>query len=398
MRSASRLFASESFRKDRPVYLDNNATTRLAPEVRAALLPLLDDEYGNPSSSNALGQRAKERVMLARHAVANALGAATGDVMFTGSATEANHQAILGALRHFGGTRRHIISSTVEHPSTLKLLHWLKQRGYPVTLLPVDQHGALDLDELKAALGEDTAIVSIMWANNETGVIFPVERIAQLAKSCGALFHTDAVQAVGRLPLDWKYSNIDLLSFSGHKLHAPKGIGALLLRNHLTLTPLLFGSQERNRRGGTENMLGIVGLGVAATLLDLPAQERVGKLCSHMEQRIVSRLPFARINGQQAPRVSNTSNIRFGNLNAEALLVRLERAGVIASHGAACEAGGQHASHVLTAMGLDQAAARASLRFSLSRHTSAAEIDRATEAIIATTLELAHQETMRTVF
>jgi cysteine desulfurase len=380
------------------IYLDNNATTSLAPQVRAALLPLLDEEYGNPSSKNAPGQRAKERVMMARHSIASALGATPAEIIFTGSATEANHHAILGALQHFGGARRHIVSSAVEHPSTLRLLRSLEQRGHPVTLLKVDANGALNLNELEAAVGDDTALVSIMWANNETGVIFPVERIAQLAKSRGALFHTDAVQAVGRLPLDWKNSAIDLLSFSGHKLHAPKGIGALLLRKGLNLTPLLFGSQERNRRGGTENMLGIVGLGVAATLLHCAAQDRLGRLCGQMENRIVSSVHFARINGRYAPRIGNTSNIQFGELNAEALLAHLERAGVIASIGAACQAGGSHPSHVLTAMGLSQDAARASLRFSLSRYSSDAEIERATEAIIAAALELAWQDSELTVF
>jgi len=398
MRSGNRLFACDSFRKDKLIYLDNNGTTRLAPEVRSALLPLLDEEYGNPSSSNALGQRAKERVMQARQAIAGALGATPAEVIFTGSATEANHQAILGALRHFDGTRRHIVSSAVEHPSTLKLLNWLAGQGYRVTLLPVDRHGALDLNAAEAVIGDDTALVSIMWANNETGVIFPVERIAQLAKASGALFHTDAVQAVGRLPLDWKASAIDLLSLSGHKLHAPKGVGALLQRKSLNLTPLLFGSQERNRRGGTENTLGIVGLGVAASLLDLNAQERIGSLCGQMEQCILESLPFARINGRHAPRVANTSNISFGEIDAEALLMRLERANVIASLGAACQAGGSQPSHVLTAMGLDRNAARASLRFSLSRYTSAADIEHASAAIISAALELSRQETAQPVF
>lgn len=380
------------------IYLDNNATTRLAPEARAAMLPLLDDEYGNPSSKNSAGQRAKERVMAARQSVATALDATPAEIIFTGSATEANHHAILGALQHFGGARRHIVSSAVEHPSTLKLLGWLKDHGHPVTLLSVDANGALNMDELEAAVGDDTALVSIMWANNETGVIFPVEQIAQFAKARGALFHTDAVQAVGRLPLVWKNSAIDLLSFSGHKLHAPKGIGALLMRKGLNLPPLLFGNQERNRRGGTENMLGIVGLGIAASLLDLTAQERLGRLRERMENRILSNVPQARINGELAPRVCNTSNIQFGELNAEALLIRLERAGVIASSGAACQAGGNQASHVLSAMGLHKNAAQASLRFSLSRYSGDAEIERATEAIITSALELAWQDDAQTVF
>jgi cysteine desulfurase len=378
------------------IYLDNNATTRLAPEVSAALLPLLGQEYGNPSSKNVLGQRASERVMAARQRVAGALGATPAELVFTGSATEANHQAILGALR-CSGARRHIVSSAVEHPATLKLLGWLQEHGHPVTLLAVDGNGMLDMDALDEAVGDDTALVSIMWANNETGVIFPVEQIAQLAKARGALFHTDAVQAVGRLPVDWKNSAIDLLSFSGHKLHAPQGIGALLLRKGLSLAPLLFGSQERNRRGGTENMLGIVGLGVAATLLDGVSQEHMGSLRERMEQQIVGSVPHARINGAGAPRVSNTSNIQFGALNAEALLIHLERAGIIASSGAACQAGGSQASHVLTAMGLDTQAARASLRFSLSRYSSEAEIEQATRAVIAAALELAWQDSAQTV-
>ncbi len=378
------------------IYLDNNATTSLAPEVSAALLPLLEQEFGNPSSQNVLGQQAKERVMVARQRVAGALGATAAELVFTGSATEASHQAILGALR-CSGTRRGIVSSVVEHPSTLKLLDWLREHGHPVTLLPVDANGELDMDQVDAAIGADTALVSIMWANNETGVIYPVERIAQIAKARGALFHTDAVQAVGRLPIEWKSSAIDLLSFSGHKLHAPQGIGALLVRKGLNLPPLLFGSQERNRRGGTENMLGIVGLGVAATLLDAAAQERLGRLRDRMESRIVGSVPHARINGEHAPRVGNTSNIQFGELNAEALLIHLERAGIIAASGAACQAGGNQASHVLTAMGLDQHAARASLRFSLSRYSSEAEIEQATRGIIAAALELAWQDSAQPV-
>ena len=379
------------------IYLDNNATTRLAPEVRAALLPLLDEEYGNPSSKNALGQRAKERMMLARQSVASALKATPPEIIFTGSATEANHQAILGALQHFNGTRRHLVSSRVEHPATLKLLQWLAERGHSVTLLDVDSNGRLDMAQVDAAISDDTAPVSLMWANNETGAIFPVEQVAHIAKAHGALFHTDAVQAIGRLPLDWKSSAIDLLSLSGHKLHAPKGIGALVQRKGLTLTPLLFGSQERNRRGGTENMLGIVGLGVAATLLDTDTQARLGRLRDQMESRILHGVPFARVNAQAATRVSNTSNIQFGELNAEALLIHLERAGIIASNGAACQSGGSQASHVLTAMGQDRTAAQAALRFSLSHYSSDAEIEHATETIITTALELAWQDSAQPV-
>lgn len=373
------------------IYLDNNATTRLAPEVRAALLPFLDEAYGNPSSQNALGQRAKETVLAARQAVAMALDASPAEIVFTSGATESNHAAIAGALGHFKGQRRHIVASAVEHPATLKLLQALQQQGIEVTLIPVDEQGMLDLAALDAAITHDTALVSVMWANNETGVIFPVEEIAHLAKLHGSLFHTDAVQAVGRLPLNWQHRAIDLLSFSGHKLHAPKGSGALLVRKGLHLPPLLHGSQERNRRGGTENVMGIAGLGVAATLLDTAELPRLQQLRDQLEQRISAALPYARINGGQAPRIANTSNIGFGELNGEALLLQLERAGVIASSGSACQSGGNRPSQVLSAMGQDDTAAKASLRFSLSRYTTEHEIEQAAATIIAAVLELERQ-------
>ena len=364
------------------IYLDNNATTRLAPEVRDALLPLLDEEYGNPSSKNALGERAKKIVMTAHQQVATAVNASPAEVVFTSCATESTHTAILAALKHFDGSRRHIVSTQVEHPSTLSLLQQLQQEGVRVTLLGVNAQGELDLDEVEAAIGDDTALVSIMWANNETGVIFPVEAIAQLAKSRGALFHTDAVQAIGRLMLNWQRSNIDMLSFSGHKLHATKGCGVLLVRKGYTLSPLLFGSQERKRRGGTENMLGIVSLGVAVSLFDITEMLRIALLRDYLETQLTFALPFATINACSASRVANTSNIRFGELNADVLLTQLESAGVVASLGAACQAGGSAPSHVLSAMGMDKAAANASLRFSLSRYTSRSEIERAVDLII----------------
>jgi cysteine desulfurase len=380
------------------IYLDNNATTRLAPEARASLLPLLDEEYGNPSSMNALGQRAGEAVMTARLRVANALGATPAEVVFTSGATESNHTAILAALKHFGGSRRHIVSTQVEHPSTLKLLAHLAQEGVRVTLLGVDAQGMLDLDEAAAAVGDDTALVSAMWANNETGAIFPVEAIAQIAKSRGALFHTDAVQAAGRLPLDWQRSAADLLSFSGHKLHAAKGCGVLLVRKGLALTPLFFGSQERSRRGGTENMPGIVSLGVAAALLDPADTVRIAALRDRLEAQVTAAVPFAHVNASAAPRVANTSNIRFGGLSAGALQTRLERAGLVASLGAACRAGGNAPSHVLSAMGMDKTAANASLRFSLSRYTTGDEIERASNLIARTALELEWQPGAQPVF
>lgn len=372
------------------IYLDNNATTRIAPEVRAAMLPFLEDSYGNPSSQNALGQHAKETVLAARRAVANALHAAPAEVVFTSGATESNHTAILGALAHFNGQRRHIVASAVEHPSTLKLLQALEAQGVAVTLIGVDESGMLDLDALDAAISHDTALVTAMWANNETGVIFPVEEIAHLSKLHGALFHSDAVQAVGRLPIDWSASNIDLLSFSGHKLHAPKGIGALLVRKGLNLPPLLHGSQERNRRGGTENVMAIAGLG-AAMLLEQPEQATIAAMRDLFERRITEALPFARVNGSVAPRTANTSNIRFGGLDGEALLLKLERAGLIAGSGSACQSGGSQPSHVLSAMGITTAEAKASLRFSLSRYTMPGEVEHAADLVVSTARELAAQ-------
>ena len=380
------------------IYLDNNATTRVAPEVRKAVLPLLDEEYGNPSSKNVMGQRAKEIMMTARQQVASTVGASAAEIIFTSSATESNHTAILAALKHFEGRRRHIVSTQVEHPSTLKLLKQLENEGVRVTLLGVNAQGELDLNEVEAAIGDDTALVSVMWVNNETGVIFPIEAVGRLAKARGALFHTDAVQAVGRLVINWQRSDIDMLSFSGHKLHALKGSGALVVRKGFTLSPMFFGSQERNRRGGTENMPGIVSMGVAATLIDTNDMLRIAILRSHLETKIRDSVPFAKINGGTASRVANTSNINFGELSAEVLQSRLERAGVVASLGAACQAGGSAPSHVLSAMGMNKTAANASLRFSMSRYTTKNDIESATKLIIQTALELERQRSPQPVF
>jgi len=319
------------------------------------------------------------------------LHAAPAEVVFTSGATESNHTAILGALAHFNGQRRHLVASAVEHPSTLKLLQTLEAQGVAITLVGVDEDGMLDLAALDAAITHDTALVSVMWANNETGVVFPVEETARRARLHGALFHSDAVQAIGRLPLAWASNSIDLLSFSGHKLHAPKGTGALLVRKGLNLPPLLHGSQERNRRGGTENVMGIVGLGAAMPLLDVASQAGLQALRDRFEQRIAAALPFARINGASIPRIANTSNIGFAGLDGGALLLHLERAGVIAGSGAACQSAGNRPSHVLSAMGLDSASALSSLRFSLSRYTTPGEIERAADTVISVARELAER-------
>ena len=365
------------------IYLDNNATTRVAPECLDAMLACLRDVYGNPSSKHRAGERARQLVSEARAKVAELLGASPAEVVFTSGGTESNHLAILGALAR-DSARGHIVTSAVEHPSTLLLLRHLEAHGVRVTYLPVDAHGQLDPAALAAAIAPDTALVTLLWANNETGVLFPVEALAQIAQSKGVLLHLDAVQAAGKVDVDLKHLPADLLSLSGHKLHAPKGTGALFVRKGLKLPPLLFGHQERGRRGGTENVPGVVGLGIACALA---AESRESDAISmailrdRLERGTLDRIPFATVNGLGAARVVNTTNIRFGDLSAEALADRLDRAGICVALGAACSAGSSEPSHVLSAMGLDRRAAQASIRFSLSRHTTAAEIDRVLDVL-----------------
>ena len=372
--------------QDTLIYLDNNATTALAPECVEPVLACLRDSYGNPSSKHAVGEHAKAQVMQARASVARLLNAAPAEIVFTASGTEANHLAIAGALAARPG-RLHVVVSAVEHPSTLDLLAHLEATGVRVTRLPVDQDGMLDLAALEQAITPDTALVSLMWANNETGVLFPIAEAAQIARSRGVLFHTDAVQAAGKIPLDLAQVPVDLLSLAGHKFHAPKGVGVLFVRKGLKLQPMLFGHQERGRRGGTENVPAIVGMGVAC---ELAARETAAKVAAmaalrdRLETGVRLRIPCARINGGTALRVGNTSSVRFGELAAEAILDKLDRAGICASSGAACTAGGSAPSHVLTAMGLSEAEALATVRFSLSRYTTETEIDHVIDVLAAT--------------
>ena len=359
------------------IYFDHNATTAVADECLAAMDACLRLGPVNPSSKHSLGDRAKGLVSAARASVAAAFGAAPAEIVFTSGGTESNHLAILGSLALFP-QRRHIISSEVEHPSTLMLLRQLETQGVRVSYLPVDRKGALILDALADSLTADTALVSLMWANNETGVLFPIEQAAQLAHAHGALFHTDAVQAAGKVPIDLKAVPVDLLSLSGHKLYAPAGIGALFVRKGIRVAPQLLGQQERGRRGGTENVAGIVALGVACAALNryLPSEvARLHALRERLEDGVLARVRHARINGAGAPRVANTSNIRFGDLDAEMVLGSLDRLGIYASAGAACSSAGSKPSHVLRAMGLSPSAALASVRFSLGRHNTEQEVD-----------------------
>lgn len=376
------------------VYLDNNATTPVAPECVDAMMACLRGSYGNPSSKHRLGGEAKQRVGEARAQVAVMLGAMPPEIVFTSSGTESNHMAILGALA-LNPDQRHIVTSAVEHPSSLLLLRHLETQGVRVTYLAVDGRGCLDLSDLEQAVTDDTALVTLMWANNETGVLFSIEQAAAIAHKHGALFHTDAVQAAGKIPLDVGQVPVDLLSLSGHKLHAPKGVGALFVRKGIKLPPLFFGHQERGRRGGTENVPAIVGLGVASKLaVQGMADEltRVKALRDRLETAILAQFPFARVNGMGAERVPNTTNIAFGKLDSEMLLDRLDKADIFASSGAACTAGGSDPSHVLTAMGLGRETAMASIRFSLSRYTAGSMIDRVLEVLLAVVQEK-HAET-----
>lgn len=378
------------------IYLDNNATTPLASEVRTAILPFLDDYFANPSSPHGAGLAAREAVGQARGAVAELIGARPQEVVFTAGATEANHLAILGCL-HRDPSRRHLVTTAVEHPSSLMLFRDLERQGYRLSILPVDANGRVAPVDVARVVKEDTALVSMMWANNETGVLMPVTEAAALAKARGALFHTDAVQAAGRVPVDVRHVPVDFLTLSGHKLHAPKGVGALFVRRGVPLRPMIFGHQEQGLRGGTENVPAIVGLGVAARLAvaDLAAGTgtAIAALRDHLEAGVLARIPRSRINGGAAPRLPNTANIGFAGtggqpLPAEALLTWLDEVGIQVSMGAACASAGSEPSHVLIAMGLTPAEAEASLRFSLSRHTTRADIDATLDALPAITARL----------
>jgi len=363
---------------DAIIYLDNNATTAVAPECAEAMARCLREHYGNPSSKHRAGESAKVETLAGRAKVAALLGATPPEIVFTSGGTEANHQAILGALA-LAPERWHIVSSQVEHPSNLALLRHLETQGVRVTYLPVDGHGRLDLGALERAITEDTALVSLMWANNETGVLFPIGEAAAIARARGVLFHTDAVQAVGKILIDLARVPVDFLSFSGHKLHAPKGVGVLFVRKGLKLPPLLFGHQERGRRGSTENVPGIAALGVAAELAAAglaSSGSRIGALRDRLESELLARIPGAFVNGADAERVANTTSLCLGALEAEPILDRLDRAGICASAGAACTASGTEPSHVLTATGLSPEAALATIRFSLSRYTTAEDIER----------------------
>lgn len=360
------------------IYLDNNATTAVAPEVLAAMLPYLGELYGNPSSMHSFGGQVGEAVDTARERMAALLGADPDEIIFTSCGSESDNTAIWSALQT-QPEKRHLITTRVEHPAVLNVVQYWERQGYHVTLLGVDGKGRLDLDEYAAALSDDTALVSIMFANNEVGDIYPIQTMAEMAKERGVLFHTDAVQAVGKTPIDLRHLPADMLSLSGHKIHAPKGIGVLYVRKGVRFRPFLRGGhQERGRRAGTENVPYIVGLGMAAQLaIDHMQEERVNvaRLRDKLESGLLERIPDCMVNGDVENRLPNTSNIAFKNVEGEAILLMLDRLGICASSGSACTSGSLEPSHVLRAMGVPFNYAHGSIRLSLSRYTTEEDVD-----------------------
>ena len=365
------------------LYLDHNATTPIDPLVCDAMLPWLRNEFGNPSSIYGLGRRAAAALTKAREQVATLVGAQPSEIIFNSCGTEATNTAILSALA-IDPDKRHVITSTVEHSATIKLCEYLATRGYEITWLPVDDQGKFDLVKLEAAITSDTAVVSLLWANNETGILFPVEEIAAITKRKKVPLHLDAVQAAGKVPINLETVGAQYVSLSAHKLYAPKGVGALYLNRKARYTPLLRGSQEETRRGGTQNVSSIVAFGKAAELATaalLTAPEHIAALRDRFEQTLLSTIEGVRRNGAAEPRLPNTSNLTFSGIEAESALLLFDQEGLCCSAGSACSSGSINPSHVLTAMGVTRDEARASLRFSLGRTTTEAEIDRALEII-----------------
>lgn len=367
------------------IYFDNNATTCVAPEVRDAMLPFFGDLYGNPSSMHMFGGQVAKYVKEAREKVAAFINADPAEIVFTSCGTESDNMAIHGSAELLGPQAR-VITSRVEHPAVLGPCRRLKDMGFREIEIPVDSVGQLELDALRDALkANGPAIVSIMWANNETGVIFPLEKIASIVKETGAILHTDAVQVAGKIPIDVKKLPVDMLSFSGHKLHAPKGIGVFYLRRGTRLkTFMLGGHQESGRRGGTENVPYIVGLGKAVELAAANMDEDrrlLTRLRDKLESGLLATCPDARVNGDRNSRLPNTTNLSFEYIEGEAILYHMSDLGICASTGSACAAGSLEPSHVIRAMGVPFTAVHGSVRFSLSRYNTEAEVDYALEHV-----------------
>lgn len=360
------------------IYVDNNATTKVAPEVLEEMLPYFNEYYGNPSSMHTFGGMVEHKIVESRERLAKLLGASPEEIIFTSCGTESDSTAIRAAILS-NPRKKHIVTSRVEHPAVKNLYEYLSKNGYRATFVPVDRKGRLDLDYLYKNLDEDTAIVSIMWANNESGVIFPIEEIGRVLKEKGIVFHTDAVQAVGKIPIDLKNTAVDMLSLSGHKLHGPKGVGALYVRKGTKYSPFLIGGhQEKGRRGGTENVASIIGLGKASELAAANLSDesiKVKPLRDKLEAELLNRIPNSMVNGDRDHRLPNTTSIAFEYVEGEAILLMMDEFGICASSGSACTSGSLEPSHVLRAMGVPFTAAHGSIRFSLSIYNTEEEID-----------------------
>lgn len=362
----------------RIVYVDNNATTSIASEVRDAMMPYFNDKYANPSSMHTFGGCLSKDIEAAREKVARIIGASTQEIVFTSCGTESDNAAIFGTLSSYPD-RKHVITTRIEHPAVLICGEYLQRHGYDVTFLSVDSYGRIDPEELTKSMRKDTVLVSIMWANNEVGNIYPIEELGRIVKSFDSVFHVDAVQAAGKIPINLKNSSVDLLSLSGHKLHAPKGVGVLYIKRGTRFRPYIMGGhQERGRRAGTENVPYIVGLGVACELAMKNINDentRVKSMRDYLEKRILDEIPSAYLNGDPINRLPNTTNISFEFIEGEAILLMLDRAGICASSGSACTSGSLEPSHVLRAMGVPFTRAHGSIRFSLSRYNTMDEMD-----------------------
>ncbi|MCP4254554.1 MAG: cysteine desulfurase NifS [Candidatus Scalindua sp.] len=369
----------------RLVYADNNATTRVDDKVLEEMLPYFKEFYGNPSSIHTFGRQVSSKMDLARERVASILGADISEIVFTSCGTESNNYAIHCSLEA-NPDKKHVITTKVEHPAVLNVCKYFGKNGYDVTELNVDKDGMLDQDELRDSIRDDTAIVSIMHANNETGVIFPIEEIGEIVKEKGVLFHCDAVQAIGKIPVNLKNSSIDLLSMSGHKLHAPKGVGVLFIRKGVRIDPLIIGGhQEDNRRSGTENVPYIIGLGKACEIAEgfvKEEQTEVRRLRDRLEKGIKDQLTHVAISGENSERLPNTSNVSFEYVEGEATLLLLDMAGIATSSGSACTTGSAEPSHVLQAMGIPPVTSRGTIRFSLSRYSTEDEVDYILEKLV----------------
>ena len=360
------------------IYVDNNATTRVDPAVVEAMMPYYTENYGNPSSMHAFGGNVAGSISKAREQVASLINASPDEIIFTSCGTESDSTAIWATISSIPD-KKHIVTSRVEHPAVKNLYEHLAKKGYKVTFVPVDRQGNLDLDFFYDHLTDDTALISIMWANNETGVIFPIDEIARAANDRGIVLHTDAVQAVGKIPVDVQKTSVDLLSLSGHKIHAPKGVGALYVRKGTKFTPFLIGGhQGKGRRGGTENVATIVGLGKASILVEgllKTSMTEVGRLRDRLEQGLINRVQNAMVNGDTVSRLPNTTNISFEYIEGESILLMMNELNICASSGSACTSGSLEPSHVLRAMGIPFTAAHGSIRFSLSHYNTEAEMD-----------------------